>query len=245
MNLKETDGQAPCGSYPRSLGVFLIISWARPSGSAGAPAPPCCWRKAKNARGPGTASPDVGRSATTEVRKNRMSQKRTPRRLCEAGTGSRRKGGTPSPRGGEMYDILDYYETYMSPKASMIQVRLPVRRDGVISPLRHRGHRDRWTRGGMPQIRDLCKTKPIGGSAKFEVSSRTDSAKRSQFAGGRKPRNGRLGSFVQPLPHLQVRRSRMSRKCMAAPRFAAGTGDFLVKTGVPRQIFDPADDFPA
>ena len=187
----------------------------------------------------------AGSFGSSVPRRHAPSEKRTPGRLCEAGTGSRRKGGTPSPRGGEMYAILDYYATYMSHRASMIQVRLPVRRDGVISPLRHRGHRDRWTRGGMPEIRDLCKTKPIGGSAKFEVSSRTDFAKRSQFAGGRKPRNGRLGSFVRPLPHLQVRRSRMSRKCMAAPRFAAGTGDFLVKSGVLRQIFDPADDFPA
>ena len=34
---------------------------------------PCCWYKAKNARGPGTASPVVECCATTEVRKNRMS----------------------------------------------------------------------------------------------------------------------------------------------------------------------------
>jgi len=34
-------------------------------------------------------------------------------------------------------------------------------------------------------------------SLKFEVSSEAGSAKQSQFPGGRRPRNGRLGSFVQ------------------------------------------------
>jgi hypothetical protein len=46
----------------------------------------------------------------------------------------------------------------------------------------------------MPEIRDLCETKPIGGSARFGVSSRTDFAKRSQFRGRRRLQ---LGSFVQ------------------------------------------------
>ena len=49
-------------------------------------------------------------------------------------------------------------------------------------------------------MRDEAK---LGGvsSVKLEVSSRADLVKRSQFPGGRMPRNGRLASFVQTRRH--------------------------------------------